>query len=322
LSPLTRTIRTRAARPDAAPAPLGGDSVVRAVLYMLIAAGLIFPLLNASVKYLGQRYPMPEIFWVRYAGHVVYSLIAFLPGRGRWLFATRRPGVQVMRAVLLFGASAFYFLGLLTVDLPTASAIAFVSPIIVTALARPVLGERIGPRRWTAVMLGFLGALVIIRPGSNVVQWGAILILLDALCYSIYQVLSRKVGSHDPAEASITLAGIGGLVLASLLLPFSTIRLPQNSTDLALFLGIGLWGLLGHYFVTKALQWGTASIVAPIGYGELVGSTLFGWLLFHGFPDLWTWIGAAIIVGSGLYITYREHRLRRIGRLVRPEDPR
>jgi drug/metabolite transporter (DMT)-like permease len=230
-----------------------------------------------------------------------------------------------MRAGLLFAASACYFLGLLTVALPTASAISFVSPIIVTALAGPFLGERVGPRRWAAVMLGFLGALIVIRPGSggsggSVVQWGAVLVLMDALFYGIYQVLSRKVGSHDPAEVSITLAGLGGLALATLLLPFSTIRLPASAVDLAVFAGVGLWGLLGHYFVTKALQWGRASIVAPVGYVELVGSTLFGWLLFRGFPDLWTWIGAAIIVASGLYITYREQRLRRLGRRGSPAD--
>jgi len=327
LSTDTPTLRPFGA-PGAAPGAasgspaLGGDSVLRAGLYMTIGAALMFPLLNVSVKYLGQRYPVPEIFWGRYAGHVVYSLIAFLPGRGLRLFAARRPGVQAMRAVLLFAASACYFLGLQTVALPTATAISFVGPIIVTALAGPLLGERVGPRRWTAVMLGFLGALIVIRPGGSpggsIVQWGAVLVLMDALFYGIYQVLSRKVASHDPAEVSITLAGLGGLALATLLLPFSAVRLPASGPDLAVFAGVGLWGLLGHYFVTKALQWGTASIVAPVGYSELVGSTLFGWLLFHGFPDLLTWVGAAIIVASGLYITYREQRLRRLGRRDSP----
>jgi drug/metabolite transporter (DMT)-like permease len=285
--------------------------VLRAVFYMAVAAAL-FPFLNSSVKYLGQRYPMPEIFWVRYAGHVVYSLIVFLPRHGLALFATRRPGMQVVRTGLLFGASAFYFLGLQTIDLSTASAIAFVSPILVTALSMPMLGEKVGPRRWTAVVLGFAGALIIIRPGAGVIHWGAILVLMDAFCYGIYQVLSRKVGSHDPAEVSIVLSGIGGLFLASLLLvPFPDFRLPTNWIDIALFATIGLLGLLGHYFVTKAYQWGTAAIVAPVGYVELVGSTALGWAIFSQLPDLWTWIGAAIIVASGLYITYREHRLQR-----------
>jgi drug/metabolite transporter (DMT)-like permease len=303
--------------PPTAPAILpgvhGGDSVLRAVFYMCLAA-MLFPLLNASVKYLGQRYPMPELFWVRYAGHVIYCLLAFLPRHGRALFATRRPGVQVVRSLLLFGASACFFLALRTIDLPTASAIAFVTPIIVTALSMPMLGERVGPRRWTAVILGFVGALIIIRPGFQIVQWGAVLVLMDALCYGVYQILSRKVASLDAAPISITLAGIGGLVCASLLLPFSEIRLPHGFVDVALFLTLGLWGLLGHFFVIKAVQWGRASIVAPVGYVELVGATLFGWLVFHDFPDAWTWVGAAVIVASGLYITYREHRLQRLRR--------
>ena len=299
---------------QAPPLRYGGDSVTRGVLYMCIGAA-IFPILNASVKYLGQRYPMPELFVARYLGHVVYCLIAFLPWHGRALFRTTRPKVQALRAVLLFGASACYFLGLLTVELPTASAIAFVGPIIVTALSVPMLGERVGLRRWTAVTVGFAGALIIIRPGANVAHWGAVLVLLDALCYAVYQVLSRKIGSHDPAQTSITLAGIGGLLLAWLTLPFGTLKLPTNLLDLALFFGLGLWGLLGHYFVTKAYQWSRASIIAPIGYGELVGSTLLGWLVFSEFPDRWTWLGAGVIVASGLYITYREQRLRRSRRL-------
>ncbi len=299
--------------PDIAPRVHGGDSVLRAVFYMCLAA-MLFPLLNASVKYLGQRYPMPELFWVRYAGHVSYCLIAFLPRYGRTLFATRRPGVQLMRSLLLFGASACYFLALRTIDLSTASAITFVGPIIVTALSVPMLGERVGPRRWTAVMVGFLGALIIIRPGLQVVQWGAILVLLDTFFYAIYQILSRKVGSLDAAPVSITLAGFGGLLYASLILPFSQIRLPLAPFDILLFLLLGLWGLLGHFFVIKAVQWGPASIVAPVGYFELVGATFVGWLVFHDFPDGWTWAGAAVIVASGLYITYREHRLQRLRR--------
>jgi drug/metabolite transporter (DMT)-like permease len=299
--------------PATPPRAYGGDSVLRAVFYMCVAA-MLFPLLNASVKYLGQRYPIPELFWARYAGHVAYCLIAFLPRHGRALFATRRPGVQFMRSLLLFGASACYFLGLRTIDLPTASAITFVGPIIVTALSMPMLGERVGPRRWTAVMLGFLGALIIIRPGLQVAQWGAILVLMDAFFYAVYQILSRKVGSMDAAPVSITLSGCGGLVCASVILPFSAIRLPHSPLDIALFLTLGLWGLLGHFFVIKAVQWGRASIVAPVGYFELVGATLMGWLVFHDFPDGWTWVGAAVIVASGLYITYREHRLQRLRR--------
>jgi len=295
----------------------GGDSVLRAVAYMCLAA-ISFPLLNASVKYLGQRYPMPELFWARYAGHVIYCLGAFLPRHGRALFATRRPGVHALRSLLLFGASACYFLALRTVDLSTASTITFVGPIIVTALSMPMLGERVGPRRWTAIVVGFMGALIIIRPGFQVVQWGAILVLTDAFFYAIYQILSRKVGSLDAAPVSITLAGIGGLICASLILPFSEIRLPHEAFDILLMLTLGLWGLLGHFFVIKAVQWGRASIVAPMGYLELVGATFIGWLAFQNFPDAYTWLGAAIIVASGLYIAYREHRLQRLSQQAAP----
>jgi drug/metabolite transporter (DMT)-like permease len=200
------------------------------------------------------------------------------------------------------------------VALPTASAIAFVGPIIVTALSMPMLGERVGPRRWLAVLVGFGGAMVIIRPGTDVMQWGAVLVLVNALCYAVYQILSRKVGSIDPAAVSITLAGIGGFVISTLLLPFSRIVLPISPVDWLLFACLGLWGLLAHLFVIKAYQWGAAAVVAPLGYGELVGATLLGWLIFAELPDAWTWCGASIIVASGLYILYRERQLRRARR--------
>jgi drug/metabolite transporter (DMT)-like permease len=289
----------------------GGNSVLRAVGYMCLAS-LFFPILNASVKYLGARYPITEVFFVRYLGHCIICLAVFLPRHGKRLFATSRPGVHALRASLLFAASTLYFLGVQTIDLSTAAAVSFAGPIFVTAFSVPLLGERVGPRRWTAVLTGFAGALVIIRPGTAVMQWGAVLVLADALAYGLYQVLSRKVGSIDPAHTSITLAGLGGLLLSCMLLPFFAIRLPDSAADLAIFAAIGLWGLLGHYFVIKAFQWGRAAVVAPVGYIELIGATLIGWLLFAEFPDAWTWLGAAIIVGSGLYITLRERRLQRL----------
>jgi drug/metabolite transporter (DMT)-like permease len=285
--------------------------VLRAVGYMCLAAAF-FPILNSSVKYLGARYPITEVFFARYLGHCLICLAVFLPRHGLSLFTTSRPLLHGLRACLLFSASALFFLGIQQIDLSTAAAVSFAGPIFVTALSVPLLGERVGPRRWSAVLIGFVGALIIIRPGTAVMQWGAVLVLADALAYAIYQILSRKVGGIDPAYTSITLAGLGGLVLASLLLPFFPLRLPMNALDLALFAGIGLWGLLGHYFVIKAVQWGRAAVVAPVGYVELIGATLASWLIFNQFPDLWTWIGAAIIVASGLYITLRERHLQRL----------
>jgi drug/metabolite transporter (DMT)-like permease len=159
-------------------------------------------------------------------------------------------------------------------------------------------------------VVGFLGAVIIIRPGFAVMQWGAILVLCDALAYSVYQVLSRKVGSIDAAPVSITLTGIGGLIIATMIMPFSTIVPPRDWFDGLLFVALGALGLLGHFLVVKAMQWGRASIVAPVGYLELVGATFMGWMVFGNFPDSLTWLGAAVIVASGLYITYREHRLQ------------
>jgi drug/metabolite transporter (DMT)-like permease len=178
-----------------------------------------------------------------------------------------------------------------------------------------MLHEKVGLRRWIAVLVGFCGALVIIRPGTDVVQWGAVLVLCDVACYAVYQILSRQIGGIDRAEVSITLGGIGGVALASLLLPFTDLIMPAGALDWLIFVLLGLWGLLGHFFVVKAYQWGSVAVVAPFCYVELIGATIFGLALFSDFPDAWTWVGAGIIVASGLYITFREHKLRRMGRI-------
>ncbi|MFO1057345.1 MAG: DMT family transporter [Dongiaceae bacterium] len=284
---------------------------VRGAVLCMACAMLFFSMLNASMKYIGLRYPYPEVLWVRYAGHSLYALIVFLPGWGTALFRTARPRLQVLRTLLLFGASGCYFLGLVLIPLPTASALTFIGPILVAALGVPLLGERVGPRRWAAILVGFAGALIIVRPGVGTVQWGAVLVLIEAVFYAFYQVMSRKVGMADPAPVSITLAGLGGLALTTLLLPFGEIRAPASWTDAAVFATAGLWGFLGHFLVIKAYQGARAAIVAPIGYGELIGATILGWVIFREFPDLWSWVGAAVIVASGLYVVLREDRLRR-----------
>ena len=134
------------------------------------------------------------------------------------------------------------------------------------------------------------------------------------MCYAVYQVLSRQVGGRDPAPVSITLSGLGGLALATLTLPLAPLVAPHSSFDWLVFAFVGLFGLLGHLFVTKAVQWGPPSLCAPMSYLDLAGATLAGYLFFGEFPDLWTWVGAAVIVASGLYIVHREHKLQSTAR--------
>jgi drug/metabolite transporter (DMT)-like permease len=277
---------------------------------MALAMALL-PCLNASAKYLGHSYATVEIVWARYAGHFAYMVVAFFPQRGLMLFRTAQPWIQVLRSTLLLSATGIYFTALHYTDLPTAAIISFVSPFIMIALAALLLGEVVGPRRWSAVGVGFLGALLILRPGLGTVPAASFLLFISAGCNALYQVLTRSLAARDPAETSNTYIAVVGFVLTSVAVPFVW-QTPRSFLDLLLFVSLGFFGGFGHYFIVKALEWGPAAVIAPLNYGQLIGTVILGYVFFAEFPDLWTWIGAAVIIGSGLYIFYRERRLQRI----------
>jgi drug/metabolite transporter (DMT)-like permease len=285
-----------------------GHNIGRAIFYMALAMALI-PCLNASAKYLGHHYATVEIVWARYAGHFAYMVVAFFPRRGFSLFATARPGVQVLRSALLLCATGVYFTALHFTELPTAAVISFVSPFIVTALAGVMLGERVGPRRWAAVGVGFLGAVLILRPGSGVVHIASFLVLISATCNALYQILTRGLAARDSAETSNTYIAVVGFVLSTIAVPFFW-QTPRSPLDIFLFISLGIFGGFGHYFIVKALEWAPAAVIAPLNYGQLVGTVILGYLIFAEFPDLSTWIGASVIIASGLYIFYRERQLK------------
>jgi drug/metabolite transporter (DMT)-like permease len=295
-----------AEHPDA----VAAKKLRRAILYMAYAMALI-PLLNASAKYLSHGYGTVEITWARYAGHFLYMIIAFAPKRGLRLLVTARPGMQILRSTLLFASTAIYFTALSYIPLPTAAAISFTGPFIVTMLSPAMLGEAVGMGRWINVGLGFIGALVIVRPGLGANHWAIFLVFGSATCSALYQLFTRKLASHDPAETSITYIALAGFVLASLLLPFHWTP-PASLRDLMLFVGLGVFGGFGHYFIVRAYELAPAPVVTPFNYGQLIGAAILSYAVFGEFPDLWTWVGAAIIVGSGIVMIYREGR--RIGK--------
>ncbi len=304
---------TSATQNDVDLGPQGG-SIGRGILYMCLAVS-IFPFLNAAAKYLGNHYPVSEVVWARYTGHLVYMVIVFAPKRRLRLFVTRQFKMQILRSLLLFASTVFYFIALVKVPLATAAAVTFVAPMIATALSVPLLGEKVGPRRWAAVVAGFVGALMIVRPGGGLGIYGATFLLLNAFCYGLYQVLSRRMARLDPADISITYVALVGVVLSSLVAPFQW-RMPSSLFDALVFLSLGLSGGFAHYFIVKSLEHGPVSVLAPFNYGQLIGATVLGFFLFGSFPDAWTWAGAAVIVASGLYIAYRESRAARRARTV------
>ncbi|HXP77171.1 MAG TPA: DMT family transporter [Stellaceae bacterium] len=291
-----------------APSPRQNDAL-RAILLMCLGVSM-FPFLNAGIKLLTAHYSVIEIVWARFAGHLLTMLIVFLPSRGWQIFRTHQPAIQITRSFLLLASTAFSVSGIGLVPLATASTIGFSSPIIVTALSVPLLGESVGPRRWSAVLVGFVGVLIVVRPGSSQLSAATLLLLGAAASYALYQIATRRSGVRDSAETGIVYAALVGTLAASLLVPFG-FEMPRSLADAAILASLGMFGSVGHYYIIHAFRLGPAALVSPLGYLELVGSTTLGYVIFDNLPDLWTWAGASLIVASGIYIALREQRRRR-----------
>jgi drug/metabolite transporter (DMT)-like permease len=275
---------------------------------LLMCAGVsLFPLMNAMMKLLTARYPVLEIVWARFTGHLIVMLVIFLPRYGRQLIATRRPLVQIGRSALMLGSNMVFVFAIGQVPLATASAIGFTSPLIVTALSVPLLREQVGWRRWSAVCVGFLGALLIIRPGNGFAKPAVLLLLASSAAYALYQIATRFVMAYDSPATGIVFAALLGSLATTLALPFIFV-MPKSLGDLAMLVSLGCLGGLGHFLVIKAFHAAPASVIAPLGYIELLGTATLGYLIFANFPDALTWVGAVIIIASGLYIATRERK--------------
>lgn len=283
------------------------DNPTRAAIYMLLAA-VTLPAINACAKYLSS-YPVIEITWARYAGHFLFMIAVFAPTHGLAMLRSTRPGLQLLRSSLHCASAFLTFTALAYVALPTATAISFTAPLMVTALAPSLLGEKLGLDRGIAVVTGFLGALIIVRPGFSDQTFALVLLLLNALCSANIQIMSRMLAGYDKALTSNTYMVVVGFVLMSLPLPFVW-QNPANWTDILVFCAIGIFGGAGHYFLVSAFEQAPASFVAPFNYGQIVGAATFGYFIFGQLPDMWTWIGAAIIAASSLYVLLRERRRR------------
>jgi drug/metabolite transporter (DMT)-like permease len=284
------------------------DDLGRAALYMMLTA-LFIPILNASAKYLATRYPIIEIVWARYAGHFIYMVIVFAPRRGLNLLIANRPFLEIARSTLLCSSTAVFVSALPYVPLTTATAIAFTGPLIVTALAPFLLGERVGAARWAAVVAGFAGALIVIRPGTDDMSSAGFLFIISATFSALYQILSRKLAAFDRAETSITYIALAGFILTTIPLPFVWVT-PTSLKDAMILFSLGIFGGFGHYFLVRAFELAPAPFVSPFNYLNLIGAAILSVLAFGQYPDIWLWLGAAIIIGSGLFNLLHEQRQR------------
>lgn len=291
------------------------DQLGRAVVFVLSSV-LVLPFVNACAKYLSE-YSVFQITWARYTGHFVLMVLIFVPRSGVGLLRSSRLGLQLLRSALHCTSALLTFYALRFVSLPTATAISFTAPLLVTALAPLVLGERVRGAHWVAVLVGFVGALVLIRPSGGGDHAAMLILLVNACVSAVIQLLSRKVSRYDGAATSNTYMVLVGFVLMTLALPFVW-RTPTDATDIAVFVAAGIAGGGGHYLLVRAYELAPAAFVSPFTYAQLLGATLISALVFDQLPDAWTWIGAAIIAGSGLFILSRERGGRASGR-DRPE---
>lgn len=290
-------------------APPPTDRILRAI-FAIIFSVTCFSVLNAISKTLSQSFPVVEVIWGRYFFAFVVMMVLFLPLSGRALFRWHNVPSQVIRGLLLFFSSFLYFHGLVHLPLASAASISLTSPLVVTALSSRFLGEPVGTSRWIAVMVGFAGALIVVRPGFGGFQWASLLIVASTICSSLYQLYSRRYGQTERPDASATMATIVGTVAAAPLLPFDWV-MPSLGWHWLLFVGLGVMAAVGHYFLTIAYSQAPAAVVAPFNYVQLLGAAVLGYLVFGDLPDLWTWVGAGVIVCSGLYLGHVERRRHR-----------
>ena len=289
------------------PAPLSSSEIaarLRAVgLYCL--ALLLFAGIDAAAKYSSRFVPVMVVVFLRYAGAMVVAFLALRPWRRPTLYRTRRPFLQLARSLFLTLSTVFNFEALRHLQLAETTTISFAGAFLVAGLAGPMLGEWIGPRRWAAIAIGFVGVVIVTRPGPEGIQPAVLLALGTMICNSFYVILTRDLARTDSAEGMLLFPAITATIA------LAPAALPQSVWPPSILVGVlivttGLLGAIGHWFLIVAHRQAPAASLAPFVYFQLIWMTGLGYLVFGDLPHRLTLIGAAIIIGSGLYILYRQ----------------
>lgn len=265
-----------------------------------------FTAIDTSAKWLALAGLIPlQVAFVRFAGHFLFALAIYLPQEGPGVFRSARPGLQFLRSLALLGSTTLNFAALSYLPLTVTTTIMFAGPMVVTLMAIPLLGERVGLHRLGAVVAGFVGVLVVMQPWGAEFHPAMLLTLSALLCMSVYFILTRKLaGTERNATSQIWASGVPALCVAPFALQVWV--WPTDPLVLAVMAGIGVVGALGHIFATSALRFADASVLAPVIYIQIVQAAVASWLVFGTWPTVWTLAGGAIIVASGLYIWHRE----------------
>lgn len=285
-------------------------SQIRGILAMLCAV-FGFAVADTLAKWFGQEgFASPQIVFFRYLfGLIPVGIFVWVSGLSA--LRTRRPLAHALRAVLLFVALTCFFAGLRYLPLAEAIAIAFTAPLFTTALSQPVLGERVGPRRWGAVLFGFLGALIMLRPGTAAFQPEALFIVASALCFSSAMLLTRRIAATETNVSMLAYSTMGAGLASLPFQPF--VWQAPDAIHIWVFLALGLVGGLAAYLIIVAYRNAPAAVIAPFDYTMMIWATLFGWLFWQETPEPIVVAGAVIIALAGLYVTHRESRSRGTG---------
>lgn len=280
-------------------------NATRGLMFMIIGM-FAFSAGDALAKYLTTDFHAVQIMWSRQAGLMagVVILIAF---KGFSIFHSDHPRLQIARGAVAAGSGTIFIFAIAYVPLADAVAVSFVAPFIVTLMGALFLREKVGVRRWSAVIIGFLGTLIVIRPGTGALHPAVFLILIAAGLFATRQILSRALSDEKTITTIAYTALVSGSIL-SLALPFVW-KTPMTSQAITLFIGLATVAAIGEICIIKALELAEAVIVAPVHYSLIIWGTIYGFVIFNDLPDIWTWIGAAIIGTSGVYTIYREHHL-------------
>jgi len=276
---------------------------VKAIFYNLLAWAIL-PFMDTIAKYLSSDLSFFQITWARYFFTVLFTLPFMFFFFRKNLIWTTQPKLQILRGFTLLFANVLFFYSISIISMAKALTLAFVAPLITTALSPFILGEKVGFRRWSAVIVGFIGSLIVIRPGFIDFNLASFAALGTGCFYGIYLIITRKLHSSDSPLLTLLLTGVVGAAVASFIVPVVWVDPTFNQWSLLALMGI--FACLGHLFLILSLKYADASKLAPFSYFEIVTNIILGYYFFGDFPHYWTWVGLAIIVCSGIYISLRE----------------
>ena len=278
---------------------------------ILLFAQIFFTGLDSCAKWMAiSAIPTSEIIFIRYAVHVALAVAMFLPVHGFSLFHTGNWRLEIYRGICLLGITFFNFFAMQFLPLTVTGAVFYTSPLFITLLSGPMLGEHVGWRRWAAVILGFIGVLIIVRPGTEAFHPASLLCLMGAFCAALFAIITRKLAGVDTAATQQVYSGVFALVFVT---PFAIAewQWPSAEATWFAFFAAGVFGMLAHLLNAVALRYASPAVLAPFSYMGLLLLALSSWLTFGEPPDAFFYAGAPLIIASGLYIWLRERRLQK-----------